>query len=151
MTHTAPDFPRAGLPRRLAALSYDALVLTGLLFFATVLSTAFEALVLGVTDSGAQGRLSGHPLHQLYLLAWWFGYYGLSMVKAGQTVGMRPWRLKAQRLDGGLMSWKAAALRFATGLLGLSSLSLLLDSGGLALHDKLSLTEVVVLPKKKAL
>lgn len=140
--------PRAGLLPRLAALVYDALIVLGLLFFATVLSTVAEVQLLGVIDSVDQGRLSAHPLHQLYLLAWWFGYYGLSWTRAGQTLGMRAWHLKVQRLDSGLMTWRDCALRFATGLLGLSNLSLLLTRTGLALHDRLSMTEVLVLPKR---
>lgn len=149
MTTPPTSLPRAGLAKRLAALVYDALVLAGLLMFAVALSMGFAAYALGLTDPEALRRYSSHPLHQLYFMLIWFGYYGLSWTRAGQTVGMRAWRLKVLRLDGGLMNWRDSALRFAAGCLGLANLSLLLDRSGLALHDKLSRTEVLQRPKAR--
>lgn len=146
---TAASLPRAGLLPRLMALLYDLLVVAGLLFFAAVLSTVLTAQLLGVTDSVRQSQLSSHPLHTLYLLLWWFGYYALSWRRGGQTIGMKAWRLQVRRLDGTPLRFKETLIRFGAGLMGMTNLTLLLTRSGLALHDKLSMTEVVTLPQSK--
>lgn len=142
------DLPRAGLFRRLAALVYDVLIVAGILFIASALSMGFVALVMGITDSVAQAHLAAHPLNRAFLFACWFGYYGLSWTKSGQTIGMKAWNLQVRRLDGHLLTWIDAVRRFGAGFLGLANLSLLLTRSGLALHDQISLTEVLQLPKR---
>lgn len=146
--------PRAGLIRRLAALVYDALIVAGLLFVASVVGTLLAGTVLGLDFQQHQDALTAHPvvrrLFFCWCMAWWFGYFGWSWTRAGQTVGMKAWRLRVQRLDGRLPSWRDSLYRFVASLAGLTTLTLVLSPSRLALHDKLTLTEVLLLPKKTA-
>lgn len=172
MQHTAP-VERAGLLRRLAAIVYDSLPLFALLMLAALPWLA----VFGDTPA------SEHPLYrlyQLYLLAATFAFFGYFWTKAGQTVGMRAWRLRLRGRDGGAPSLRQAALRLAIALAfwlpTALSAHLLLDRDGdhgllaallwipvalnylrsavardrLTWHDRWSGTELIVEPKHSA-
>jgi uncharacterized RDD family membrane protein YckC len=70
---------------------------------------------------------------------WWRG---------GQTLGMRAWRLKVVRMDGSPLRWSDALKRHLAALLscltlGLGFLWVLVDSDGLAWHDRLSATRLI--------
>lgn len=137
--------PRAGLWRRLAALIYDALLLFGLLFAAT-------SVLLPFTDGRAVA--SGNPLYTAYLAGVVFLFYGWCWTHGGQTLGMQAWRLCARQRDGHVMSWSRAGLRFVCAILswlplGLGYLWVLIDRDRLTWHDRLSGTEVVVLPESR--
>lgn len=74
--------------------------------------------------------------------------------KSGQTLGMQAWRIKLQTLDDQkltvlhcLKRVLGAALSFAT--VGLGYLWRYVDSNNRYLHDRLSGTELVLLPKEK--
>ncbi len=97
--------------RRLLALVYDLLVVTALLFVG-----GFAAMLF----TGGTAVPSGNILFQLWLVLLVAGYYALSWRKAGQTMGMRSWRLRLVSADGGPMRWPTIARRLAAGaLLGL--------------------------------
>jgi uncharacterized RDD family membrane protein YckC len=133
----------AGLFRRVAAASYDGLLLIALLMIAA-------AAWLPFTDGEAVP--AGHLGFQLYLLAvvalFWVGFWA----NGGQTLGMRAWRLKLQTTDGDAVTLAISIKRLPLAALswmvaGLGLLWLLVDRQGLALHDRLSGTRVVLLPK----
>jgi uncharacterized RDD family membrane protein YckC len=137
--------PRAGLWRRLVALVYDALLLFGLLFTATAVLLPF---------TGGQAIATGNHLYSGYLLGVVFLFYGWCWTHGGQTLGMKAWRLCARDCGGRGMGWSQAALRFAFAALswlplGLGYLWLLVDRDRLTWHDRLSGTEVVVLPRPR--
>ena len=157
----------AKLPRRLAAVVYDGLLLVGVLIAATGLAMGVIALVAGSGESvKAGGSLTHNPFFQTYLLLVCFFFYGGFWVHGGQTLGMRAWRLRLQRRDGGNIHCQQALLRFLSGGLwlipmigvhqtlkpgigwslgiGLGVLLLLL---ALRLPDRWSETELVVLSK----
>jgi uncharacterized RDD family membrane protein YckC len=146
-----PDDPNTPLPhptlwRRLAALSYDLLLLLAVLFF------AFIPVALLLEGSEKQGGFN--PFTTLYLLWVCFLFFGWFWTHGGQTLGMRAWRLRVQTLEGDGLDWPHALMRFLAGLaallpFGLGFLWSLLDHDRLALHDKFSKTVLVVLPKKK--
>lgn len=135
----APGPGGAGLPRRLAAMLYDSLLLAGLLFSFTL------AVVL------VRGGAAVAPG------TWWFSAALLSIVvvffagfwvRGGQTLGMRAWRIRLQRRDGRAATWPFALLRLAAACLallpfGLGYLWSLLDRDKLCWHDRLSDTRVV--------
>ena len=105
---TDTDTPTiAPLARRLAALSYDGLLLLAVLLFAS-------ALLIPLAKTGATP--SYHPLRTLYLLCVSFGFFGWFWTHGGQTLGMRAWRLQLQGCDGNQVSWRRAALRFTLSL-----------------------------------
>ena len=142
---TAPGpFPTASLPRRLAALAYDALLLLALLFVATI-----------PWALAAHGELLAplaRALYQGYLVAVSGVFFGWFWTHGGQTLGMRAWRVRVVSDDGHELTARMAAIRFATGLLSLVALGLgfwwaLFDRERKTWHDRAAHTHMVLLPK----
>jgi uncharacterized RDD family membrane protein YckC len=128
-----------GLLRRLAAIFYDLLLLLALLAVATTLIT----LPFGMPEGGSLLAFQWFLFEIIPLLFftgfWWRG---------GQTLGMRAWRLKVVRMDGSPLRWIDALKRHLAALLscltlGLGFLWILVDSNGLAWHDRLSGTRLI--------
>ena len=146
--------PRALIGWRLLALLYDAFPVIALWM---LLSTAFT---FGYTFLGHHAvRENIAPFSPLQWLLWlccWSlaGVYAvLSWRRGGQTLGMRPWRLKLIAIHGGAPGWKALWLRFAVGLLSLMAGGLgfwwaWFDRDRLAWHDRASGTRLVRVPKR---
>ena len=156
----------ASLPRRLAAIVYDSLLLAGVLFGATALALGVVVAIIGGEAVKLHNPLAGNPFFSTYLLLVCFFFYGGFWIHGGQTLGMRAWRLRVQRGDGRGIGWWQALLRFLIGglwlaptaylhqvleigvglslIAGLSSLLLAL---ALRLPDRFSDTELVMLPK----
>ena len=105
MSESAPR--PAGLWRRLGAVIYDALLVLALWLVAA-------ALLLPLT--GGEPVRPGHPLVTLYFLGVAFAFFGWFWTRGGQTAGMRAWRIRLQRADGGPVSWAQALARFVTAL-----------------------------------
>lgn len=156
----------SGLPRRLAAISYDSLLLLGVLFVATALAMGLVVAVMGTDAFKARNPLEHNPFFQTYLLWVCFFFYGGFWVYGGQTLGMRAWRLRVQRHDGRGIGWWQALLRFLTACLWLLPTAYLhqvlhlgtgpsLGVGGavlllllaLRLPDRFSETELRVMPR----
>jgi uncharacterized RDD family membrane protein YckC len=141
MANTTPP----GLLRRLGAMSYDALLLLALLM---LLSYPY----IWLTGAGKQSYIV-RAIYQIYLLAICFAYYGGFWVHGGQTLGLRTWRLKLVRNDGGEITWADALKRFAAALvsllcLGLGFLWARFNRDKLAWHDRLSETRLIQLSVK---
>ena len=137
------DTPSPGLLRRLCAMAYDALLLLALLM---LLSYPYVWLTGGVRPG-----LLVKTLYQLYLLSICFIFYAGFWTHDGQTLGMRAWRLKVVRAEGGVITWMLALKRFVFAWIsllcfGLGFLWILLDRDKLAWHDKWSGTRVILLP-----
>ena len=140
-THPTPP----GLPRRFAAMAYDALLIAALW---TVAALPFVLL----TDVHAASAVQ-RTLFQMYLLLVCWSFYAWFWVHGGQTLGMRAWRLRLTRADGGPAGWRAALLRCAAALLALAPLGLgywwaLFDKEKCTWHDRLSGTRLIVTPKQ---
>ena len=149
MDTTAPPPPaRAGLPRRLAAMFYDSLLLLALLMIATALFlplTGGEAI-----DPRTQPVLEF--IYRLVLLLLIVGFFGVSWTRSGQTLGMATWRLRVEREDGRRLTWGDTLRRLGWALVsllpaGLGFAWVLVDPERRAWHDRLSRTRVVVVPK----
>ena len=140
-SNTATTKP-AGLLVRLLAMFYDTLLLLSALLIAT-------ALALMVT----KGTLSYHnPFFRTFLFLICFSFYAWFWLHGGQTLGMRAWRLRLQRLDGGPITPWQALLRFMVAIPSLAAAGLglwwmLIDKDRLALHDRISESTIVRLPK----
>ena len=137
------------LPRRLAALSYDVLVMTGGLMIAT-----FPYLGILYWTTGAEAPHAGDPVFRLYVLALLLAYVWLSWRKGGQTIGMKAWRLRAESLEGQLLSPRQIVLRFMVGvpavlLFGLGYLWSLWSPRGQTLQEQLSGSQTVLLQKRR--
>lgn len=138
------DMPAAGLPRRLAAMLYD-----GLLVIAIVLIAATPVVVVA---SGSPAPGWPRTLFRLYLLAVVFFFHTWFWVHGGQTLGMRAWRLKLVANNGSTLTWCTAAIRFGGAAVSLAAAGLgfwwiALDRERRAWHDRLSNTRVVLVPK----
>lgn len=132
----------AALPWRLLAAVYDALPVLALWMLAS-------ALVLAL-----RGNRPFEPLSVGQVLLWlacWLvtGLYAvLSWHRGGQTLGMRPWRLRVVDAHGGRAGWRALWLRYAVATLSLAAAGLgflwsLIDRERRTWHDMASRTRLV--------
>jgi len=123
----------AGLLPRFASLSYEAILLTPVLFIAAY-------LFLALTQAVRTPLL--HVLFQLWLLGVLAIYFVYCWRRGGQTLAMKTWRIRVARTDGSALSTREAIARF---LLALWSLSLFgagfwwgfVDRERQFLHDRL--------------
>ncbi len=144
---------RAGFLRRLVALFYDWLLLAALLMVAGGIAIGWvkglEALGLlslqGYAD--VSSYLVSSRYYIWYLIAVIMGFYVGFWVKAGQTLGMKAWRLRVQNIDGRPLSIAQAVVRCSSAVLGLGNLLVLIAADKRALQDRIADCEVVVLPK----
>lgn len=126
--------------RRIAAIFYDSILLSGILFAATALLLAFnngEAFRPGnLIYSSALAVISG-------TFFTWFWTHG------GQTLGMRAWKIRLERADGAPCDLRTALSHWVMGmtlgsLLGLGWWFSLIDRKGRALQDLVCGTRVVM-------
>jgi uncharacterized RDD family membrane protein YckC len=104
----------ASLWLRLLAGIYDLLPLMGLWFFA-------GAIALGVTGGSLEAHQAARKLLvQALVLAFTAAYFVISWWRGGQTIGMRAWRLRVVRADGGRVTLAYALLRFGVALISLA-------------------------------
>jgi uncharacterized RDD family membrane protein YckC len=137
----------AGFGRRLAALVYDALLVIAILMVYTLI----VALIHGgaVLEENGKVRWWVFRLGELAVIG---AYCVINWVRSGQTLGMRAWRLHAVSAEGKRLSWPRALWRFlwavpAWSPAALGVLWLYLDPARLALHDRLSNTRMVHVPR----
>ena len=152
-TPAPSDKPAAFVWRRLLSLLYDLLPVMALWF---LLSAAFTA---GYTFLGHHDpHRNIAPFSALQWLLWlgcWIvtGLYAtVSWRRGGQTLGMRPWRLKVVARDGRIAGARALWLRYAVATLsllagGLGFLWSLVDRERRTWHDLASGTVLVRLDK----
>ena len=98
------------LARRLAAMSYDGLLLIAI----WMLAAALIVIPLGHAPEGMA--------FQLYLLVVAWVYFAICW-RRGQTLGMRAWRVRILP-ERGSMTWSMTAVRFIVALAGLLSFGL---------------------------
>jgi uncharacterized RDD family membrane protein YckC len=102
----------AGLFRRLAALSYDLLLVAALL-----VAAGFAMLPLShgqAVTTAAEGAL-GYAYHAVLLIVA-FSYFGWCWTRTGQSLGMRVWRIRLLGPRGETLDWPAAAGRYLLGV-----------------------------------
>lgn len=139
MTSSAPISPSW---RRLAAIVYDAL--------AVVAIVMVVGLLAQVATGGQLADAKGH------LQAWWYqplqalvvaAYFLFSWLRGGQTLGMRPWRIRVTDRDGQPVDWRRALLRLAIAALPVALLLIRpLTSLQVALYAPLAGWVILLLP-----
>jgi uncharacterized RDD family membrane protein YckC len=140
---------------RLLALFYDLWPVAALWM---LVSAGFT---LGYYLAGHDARENIAPFSALALLLWlvcWLvtgAYAVLSWRRGGQTLGMRPWRLRVFGIDGRPAALRALFVRFGVGTLSLVTGGLgfwwaWFDRDGLTWHDRASATRMVREPKRTA-
>jgi uncharacterized RDD family membrane protein YckC len=135
-----------GLARRLAAMLYDWLLLFALMLVVTSLITLPLGMPTGI----------GLVLFQAFtFIVIPSGFFIGFWMRGGQTLGMRSWRIKLVTDSGLPLSLSSAFVRLLAALLsllpcGLGFIWILFDADGLAWHDRLSKTRMVMLePRSK--
>ena len=136
-----------GLARRLAAMVYDGLLMLAVVLLAIGLTLPFS----GGEAIGLHAGLA-RTLLQLWVLGVAFVFCGGFWTHGGQTLGMKAWRIQVVNRDGGPLRWRDAALRFlwaipSIGVAGLGLFWMVFDRERLAVHDRLSGTRLVLVPK----
>ena len=132
--------PRALIGWRLLALAYDFFPVLALWFLAAGVFTAIHG------DAVRGGWLGLLEFVALWLLA---GTYAvLSWRRGGQTLGMRPWRLRVTDAQGANAAPRALWLRYAVGgasllLGGLGFWWAWIDRERLTWHDRISKTRMI--------
>ncbi|MGB1188776.1 MAG: RDD family protein [Pseudomonadales bacterium] len=135
--------PNARLLVRIAALIYDSFLVVAIWMLSSL-------LLVAVTDLGE--GLTG-PLYQAFLYLELLAFYIYFWSFRGQTLGMQVWRLQVVSESGDILNRRKAMLRFLTatpsvGCLGIGLLWVLVNPERAALHDLLSKTRVIQLPKQ---
>lgn len=156
-TPTFPQLPRASVGRRLAALVYDALIIMGLLMVYGFVAMLVASAVVGLNCQPGELDYTpcvGGPVFQLGAVMVIAGYFIWSWRAAGQTIGMRAWRLLLAGPDGVQLSWRQCALRASVAPLSIACLGLgyfwaWTRADRASWHDLVSGSEVRLLPKKK--
>jgi uncharacterized RDD family membrane protein YckC len=138
--------------RRLAAIVYDSALVAAVMLMAMALVVVPIDLFFG-SESFDGATLRTNPFYLAYLFCVMVGFHILFWTRGGQTLGMRAWRLKVLRNDGQPLQLKDALLRYFAAILswalfGLGFIWILLDKEGLAWHDRISNTRLVILEKK---
>jgi uncharacterized RDD family membrane protein YckC len=115
MHDNAIAVPPAPFLVRIAAMIYELLLVTAVVFVASFVS------VLNVVDLHVPWQMF---LYRLYLLGMLFAYFSAFWLRSGQTLAMKTWRIRLVSQSGGPLSFKQAALRFTITLFSLSGLLL---------------------------
>lgn len=129
---------------RLLSLMYDFFAALGLWL---LVAAIFVALHHDAVIGGVLGLLE-------FIVLWSVtGAYAMaSWRRGGQTLGMRPWRLRVVAADGGVPTWRALLIRYAVGnasllLGGLGFWWAWVDRDRLTWHDRASGTQLRREPK----
>ena len=137
----------AGPLVRLAAFSYDALLVLALWLVVTALFNA---------ANNGEHIDSHNPFlpSVLFIVLFWFNTHFWR--RGGQTLGMRAWRLRLLNDNAGPLTLMQCLVRFMVSLasfllFGLGYFWIWLDKDGLSWHDRYSNTRVIREPKKKKL
>lgn len=152
------EAPRASLWRRLSAITYDLLVVCAIWMFAMAVALAAVTLLAKAGLISLQGYqdeaeyIQRHAIwFQLYSTACIMWFYVYFWVKAGQTLGMRAWRMLLISADGKPLTKRQAFIRLLASLGGIGNFWLWIRWGkGLALQDQVAGTIVVVLSKEQS-
>lgn len=144
-TAPAPATTRRALVGwRLLALAYDLFPAAGLWFLVAAVFVAVHG-----------DAVTGGTLGLLEFVALWLatGAYAVASWRlGGQTLGMRPWRLRVTAPGGGTAPLRALVVRYVVGTASLLAGGIgfwwaWLDRDRLALHDRASGTRLVRLPR----
>jgi uncharacterized RDD family membrane protein YckC len=130
-----------GLWRRLAAMFYDSWLVAALWLLGVTVDTFVGA--------GSEGS---HLVLQIYAILSPMVFFSWFWMHGGQTLGMRAWRLKLLSGAGAEVTLRQSLTRCFGAMLsmlalGLGYLWILFDRDGLAWHDRISNTRLVMVRK----
>ncbi|MEY2908343.1 MAG: hypothetical protein RLZZ602_866 [Pseudomonadota bacterium] len=141
------------LGRHLMALVYDTFLVVPIIMLTTALIMGLYVTILpppaAQTDIVALPPAAVQSGALLSVALFYFIFWR----RGGQTLGMQAWRIKlvdltGARADAGQLIMRLLAATLAYGLFGLGLAWRFVDRDGLYLHDRMSGTKLVQLPKK---
>lgn len=143
---------RPSLGRHLLALVYDTFLVVPIIMLTTALIMGLYVTIL--PPPAAQNDVVALPptAVQAGALLSVAVFYFIFWRRGGQTLGMQAWRIKLVDLNGSPANTRQLFLRLFTailayGLFGLGLAWRFVDKNGLYLHDRLSGTKLVQIPK----
>jgi len=154
---TANELEHASLGRRLAAMSYDALLCIALMMVTTGIYMATSNVILGAEAYKAlneSGETINDPLLSSILFTTLYFFFGYFWTRNGQTLGMQVWHIRIQTPDNKSISWTQALMRFlmacvSAACLGLGYVWIIFDPQRKSWQCHVSDSEVVRIPKPK--
>ena len=144
---------RPALPRRLAAIVYDSLLVLPMIMAVVGAATGIAVLITGDTGNDDFSATLPPAIVQGLSITCILLFYSYFWSLKGQTLGMQAWRIRLRRIDGGDIRLSHVARRALAVILSLLPLGAgflwcLVDRNGRYWHDYLSGTELELLPKR---
>jgi uncharacterized RDD family membrane protein YckC len=138
-------FTPAGLLRRVAAMTYDSMLVIALFVIPTSIVMALR---------GGEPIPPGSILFQALLIVAAGVFFVGFWTTGGQTLGMRAWRIRVVNRAGQTITFRQSLIRFITAipsvsLFGIGIFWLFLDPQKRTLPDRIAGTRVIVLPKTR--
>ena len=133
-----------GLLRRIAAMIYDLLLITALLFLATLPFIAVRG--------GEPVEIGDNLLYRAVLVAVIYAFFVGFWTRSGRTLGMQSWGLRVENPEGQTPTLGAASIRFLVAILSWIPLGLgfwwqLWDKNKMTWHDRASNKRLVHYPR----
>lgn len=142
----------AGFFRRIAACFYDFLILISVEMLAVCLALGLTwiAIQFGLSIDGYIDMgdfLTRHPqvgpAFSFYIFAVAALFYTYFWVTAGQTIGMRAWKLEIVNELGGRITWTQGLIRFSTACFGLGNLFVFFSKDNRAFQDLFAQSQII--------
>lgn len=142
------EYEHPSFLRRLGILVYDLLLSVS---FVLVLGALTQFAIFFAQGDAAEIKANSTASYFMfaYYLFLGFVFYGWFWTHGGQTLGLRAWKTRISDEHGNSLTWSLAFKRYLWGLLLpiISQLWALFDKDQLALHERLSKTQLVLLRK----
>ncbi len=131
--------------RRLLVILYDSIAALAIMFLVSAVWVSLNSGQAITTDT---------TVYPIYLLTLWLAvwlYLAISWRRAGQTLGMRAWRVHLLTSDDEIISWSTSWLRYFSAWLGTLAFGLgfvisLFRKDRACLHDLVSSTKLIFRP-----
>ena len=137
------------------AMLYDTLLVLPIIMFNVAIALGLQGALLSASGGSTEAVALPALAVQAIALITVIGFFSIFWLKSGQTLGMQAWRIKLVRCDGADISLHDCVVRCLAALLsalclGIGYLWCLFDREKRSWHDRLSKTELQLLPKRKS-
>jgi uncharacterized RDD family membrane protein YckC len=143
------------LPRRLAAMLYDTLLVLPIIMASVALSMGARALIFAGGEQDINQQALNPQLVQLIALITATLFFSWFWLRSGQTLGMQAWRIKLVSINGEPLTARQAIIRCLGATLSALCLGIgywwsLFDPHRRCWHDYISGSELILLPKPQS-